>query len=65
MPKPRDIRRLAMQLLYQIDVTGELDRDYLSEAMEKPADMAGYTTAMFGMLRHAAQALDPERRPVA
>lgn len=27
MAKQRDIRRLAMQLLYQIDVTGEYDRD--------------------------------------
>lgn len=35
MPTPRDIRRLAMQLLYQIDVRGEADLPAIVEALEE------------------------------
>ena len=38
MSKRRDIRRLAMQLLYQIDVTGELDRDAVLSSIDTEYD---------------------------
>jgi len=36
--KRRDVRRLAMQLLYQIDVTGELDRQTILDNVDEEHD---------------------------
>ncbi|MEM0914473.1 MAG: transcription antitermination factor NusB [Planctomycetota bacterium] len=38
MGKRRDVRRLAMQLLYQIDVTGELDRQAILDNVDAEHD---------------------------
>ena len=36
--KRREIRRLAMQVLYQIDATGECDREALAETIDETHD---------------------------
>ena len=40
MPKRREIRRCAMQLLYQMDVTGETDPHLLTESLDDDFDDA-------------------------
>jgi len=40
MPKQRDIRRLAMQVLYQIDQTGETDAATILETLDDEFDKA-------------------------
>lgn len=38
MPPQSNVRRLAMQLLYQIDLTGDTDRQQLAGAMDEEFD---------------------------
>lgn len=58
MPKRRDTRRLAMQLLYQIDVAGDTDRDALlaglsDDAFDQPAvQQAALDLALAAWARH-------------
>ncbi|MFG0251065.1 MAG: transcription antitermination factor NusB [Phycisphaeraceae bacterium JB051] len=40
MPKRREIRRCAMQLLYQMDVTGQTDPELLAESLDDDFDDA-------------------------
>lgn len=40
MPLQRNVRRLAMQLLYQIDLTGDADRQQLVGSMDEEFDDA-------------------------
>lgn len=37
-PRPRDVRRLALQALYVIDATGQTDAEALLEALDEPTD---------------------------
>lgn len=44
MSKRKDIRRLAMQVLYQIDVTGETDAEVIFEGLDEEHDAADVRT---------------------
>lgn len=47
MTPRRDIRRLAMQVLYQIDLRGEADRDAIRESLDDGPDDAAIAAEAF------------------
>jgi transcription antitermination protein NusB len=69
MPNPRDIRRLAMQVLYQIDVSGQAGEDALRESLAEgpdsiPVKERALELAQAAWARHAeADALVAELAP--
>jgi N utilization substance protein B len=69
MANPRDIRRLAMQVLYQIDVSGQTGDDALRESLAEgpdsiPVKERGLELALAAWARHAeADAMVAELAP--
>ncbi|QQE10205.1 transcription antitermination factor NusB [Planctomycetota bacterium] len=53
MSKQRNTRRLAMQVLYQIDVTGELDRDEILSNIDNEFDTPDVCAKAVDMALHA------------
>ena len=53
MSKQRNIRRLAMQVLYQIDVTHELDRDEILSNIDNEFDTPEVCSKAVDMALHA------------
>ncbi|WP_432798737.1 transcription antitermination factor NusB [Poriferisphaera sp. WC338] len=70
MSKQRTIRRLAMQVLYQIDMTGELDRDEIlstiddefdsPEDCQKAVDIALHAWVVHGTSDEQIESLAPD-----
>ncbi|MEX2216941.1 MAG: transcription antitermination factor NusB [Phycisphaeraceae bacterium] len=58
MSKRTDIRRLAMQALYQLDLRGEQDRDAILDALCEDADDAALGTEAFKLAEAAWQLHD-------
>jgi transcription antitermination protein NusB len=69
MSNPRDIRRLAMQVLYQIDVSGQTGEDALREGLAEgpdsiPVKERGLELALAAWTRHSdADAMVAELAP--
>lgn len=53
MPTRRDIRRLAMQLLYQFDVRGEQDADAIAEGARQEPSLAELVEPAMALARGA------------
>lgn len=53
MPKRRDIRRLAMQVLYQMDLRGQADHEAIRESLTEGPDTAATQDQAFALAQAA------------